>query len=110
MALESTGIPDSQSAAAYFITDGSSASERILKSIADEVDLALPDEVQVVLLDGRHGEGLQVVDFYDLISLPAVLIVMDDDQIYHMWTAPHLPTASNLMYTMRQAGVPLRGD
>jgi hypothetical protein len=109
MGLEFTGRPDRLGAAAYFISDGTARSEQELQDIARVVDESLPDEAQVVLLNGRVGEGASVVDFYDLTSLPTVLIVMDDDQLYQSWQ-PQLPSSSDVLYAMGQAGVRLRGD
>lgn len=109
MGLEFTSRPDRQGAAAYFITDGSPVTERSLRQTAEEADTYLPDEAQVVLLDGKSREGVEIADFYDLTSLPAVLIVMDDDQVFHSWTT-QMPTTQDVTYMMSQAGVPLRGD
>lgn len=109
MGLEFTGRPDREGAAAYFISDGSSTSATQLQAIADVVDTQLPEEAQVVLLNSNEREGSEVVDFYSIGSLPAILIVMDDDQIYQQWSAP-LPTAEDIIYMMGQAGVRLRGD
>jgi hypothetical protein len=109
MGLEFTSRPDRTGAAAYFISDGTPQSQRDLQQIAEAVDVSLPDEAQVVLLDGRVAEGAEVVDFYDITSLPAVLIVMDDDQIYHSWFM-QLPSSQDVLYMMGQAGVRLRGD
>lgn len=109
MGLEFTGRPDRNGAAAYFISDGTSTSLQELQAIATVVDTQLPDEAQVVLLNGNEREGSEIVDFYDLMTLPTILIVMDDDQIYHSWTAP-LPNAEDILYMMGQAGVRLRGD
>lgn len=109
MGLEFTGRPDREGAAVYFISDGTTSSTQELQSIAQVVDVQLPDEAQVVLLDGKGREGSEVSDFYDLAKLPAVLIVMDDDQLYQSWSAP-LPNAEDILYAMGQAGVRLRGD
>lgn len=109
MGLEFTGRPDRNGAAAYFISDGSVTSSDELQRLAAVVDTTLPDEAQVVLLDGKRAEGAEVVDFYDITTLPAILIVMDDDQIYHSWFV-QLPRAEDILYTMGQAGVRMRGD
>jgi len=109
MGLEFTGRPDRTGAAVYFISDGSSQSMQELQQIATIVDQSLPDEAQVIVLDGQVAEGAEVVDFYDLSTLPTVLIVMDDDQIYHAWSM-QLPSAEDVLYMMGQAGVRLRGD
>ena len=109
MGLEFTRRPDRTGAAAYFISDGTPQSERDLSEIAKVVDQSLPDEAQVVILNGQVSEGAEVVDFYDITSLPAVLIVMDDDQIYNAWYV-QLPSSEDILYMMGQAGVRLRGD
>lgn len=109
MGLETTGRPDREGAAIYFISNGTSSSEQELSEIAKVVDTSLPDEAQVVVLDGMRGEGAQVVDFYDITTLPAVLIIMDDDQIYHSWFV-QLPTVEDIIYMAGQAGIRMHGD
>jgi hypothetical protein len=109
MGLEFTSRPDRAGAAAYFIGDGTPQSEQNLQQIASVVDQSLPEEAQVVILDGQAAEGAEVVDFYGITSLPAVLIIMDDDQIYHAWYV-QLPSSEDVLYMMGQAGVRLRGD
>lgn len=84
-------------------------SERDIERLAQEVDSTLPDEAQVVVLDGTRAEGAQIADFYDITTLPAAMIVMDDDQLYQLWT-PQLPTADTIVYSIGQTGARLRGD
>ena len=110
MGLEFTAHPDRQGPAVYLISDGSSQSTEVLQQLAEEVDTSLPDESQVVLLDGSEREAVEITDFYDIQTLPAILIVMDDDQIHHGWYGHELPAADRVLYMMGQAGARLRGD
>ncbi len=101
MGLEFTNIPDRSGPAVYIIGDGSSMSEARLRQFGEEVDALTPDETQVVYLDPRSGDGLKIKEFYSLQALPCVLIVMDDDTIYHSWEV-QIPTADQVSYTLSQ--------
>jgi len=108
--LSFTKRHDHDGPATYFISDGSHANEQALGRIADELRTQLPETAQLVQLSGKAREAVQICDFYDITTLPAILIVRDDDQLYHSWLGVQLPQPSDIAYTLSQAGLHMRGD
>ena len=101
MALEFTSIPDRDGPAIYILTSGSSQLEDQLTKFGEEVDALTPDETQVCLLDPNSGDGLSIKEFYSLTTFPVIMIVMDDDTIYHLWTED-VPQPSEVSYYLSQ--------
>ncbi|HEY1085710.1 MAG TPA: hypothetical protein VGE34_03210 [Candidatus Saccharimonadales bacterium] len=110
MGLDFTNRKDSHGAATYMLSDGSYQSEKDLQQKATELTAQLGTNAQIVVLDGVRSEGQQVCDFYDITTLPAVLIVLDDDQIYQSWVGQNLPTTEDIAYALSQSGLHMRGD
>jgi hypothetical protein len=56
-----------------------------------------------VFLEIHGQDGRSVAEFYNIqeSSLPAVLIVMDDDTIYKSWFGVDLPSAEDVAYDLR---------
>lgn len=108
MGLEFTGRPDRQGPALYVIDKNVTEDERLV-ALATAVDTATNEDTQVVYLRMQSPEGQAVTNFYAITQFPAVLIVMDDDQIYQDWYYS-LPTADEVVLSMGRAGARLRGD
>ncbi len=102
MALEFTNIPDRTGPAVYLV--GMSMLENRLTAYGQELDKATDEKTQVVYLDVRSKDGAQVADFYDIqeSSLPAVLIVMDDDTIYKSWFGQDLPRPGDVAHDVKR--------
>ena len=101
MGLEFTNIPDRSGPAVYIFGDGTTQTELRLTAYGKEIDALTPDETQVVFLDPQRGDGLEVKEFYGLLSFPCVLIVMDDDTINQQWSGS-LPQADQVSYALSQ--------
>ena len=108
MGLGFTNRADKSGPAVYLLSNGTHTSEKEVQALANEITERMHESVQVIALDGRRGEGGHVADFYDVTTLPCVLIVMDDDQLYHSWMH-QLPTAADVSYMAGQAGARRRG-
>lgn len=101
MALSFTSIPDEHGPAVYIFGDGTSQLEQRLIAFGEEVDKLTPDETQVVYLDPNRGDGLRVKEFYALTNFPVVMIIMDDDTLYHTWDGT-LPQPDQVSYYLSQ--------
>lgn len=108
MALEFTGRPDRHGPALYLIAANRSGNEK-LKALGATVDDATSEDTQVVYLDTGSAEAQKISSFYGITQFPAVLIVLDDDQLAQSWTY-HLPAAEEVVYAIGRAGARMRGD
>ncbi len=108
MALEFSKIPDRNGPAVYLL--GSRMHETDLKRKGDEIDAALPEDVQVVYLDADSGDGARTADFYDILRerLPIIMIVNDDDTIHMTWEGASIPGADQIAYEVSRITGSLR--
>ena len=109
MSLSFTTIPDRHGAAVYLLSDGLSTTHRTLTDLANEVLKSTPDTQIVLIEDTRRGEGRAIVEFYGITSLPAILIVMDDDTVPHSWLHT-LPSPSEVSYQISQINGSMRAS
>lgn len=102
MTLDFTSIPDRQGPAVYLL--GLPPNEEALRQLGQEITVATAGAAQVVYLDSASADGIQVSEFYDVTieSLPAVLIVQDDDALYQSWTRSNLPAADVVTHYINQ--------
>jgi len=75
--------------------------EHELARLGEEIDSSTPDTTQVVLLDVTRGDGLSIKEFYGLTTFPTLMIVLDDDTVYQMWTYS-MPRADEVSYAVHQ--------
>lgn len=101
MALEFTSIPDRNGPAIYVLGDGTSQLEQQLIAFGDEVDRFVSEDIQVVYLDPFRDDGLRVKEFYALENFPVVMIVLDDDTIYQIWSN-EIPPVDQVAYYLHQ--------
>lgn len=93
MTLDFTSIPDRRGPAVYLL--GLPPNEDTLRQLGQEIVAQVGGAAQVVYLDSESADGIQVAEFYGLMreSLPAVLIVQDDDTLYQSWAGTDMPAA-----------------
>ncbi len=102
MGLEFTNIPDREGPAVYLL--GGAPHQRDLQVRGEAIDAATPDETQVVLLDIASANGVQVAEFYGFTheQLPVIMIIQDDDTLYHSWYGHDLPAADVVAHHLNQ--------
>jgi hypothetical protein len=81
--------------------DGTLTQQRQLEQLKKELEAVAPGR-QILLLSVKDRDGEGVRDFYDLAheSLPYILVIRDNDELAHMWSAPYIPTADQVAYTL----------
>lgn len=109
MALESTNIPDFIGAAVYMLHDGNTITEGNLLRLEQEIVQRTQNTVQIVRADVRMGDGLRIKEFYGITTLPAVMIIMDDDTVPQQW-GPELPRAEDVSYAVSQINGSMRSS
>lgn len=102
MTLDFTSIPDRQGPAVYLL--GLPPNEEALRRLGQEVVATTGGSAQVTYLDSTSADGIRVAEFYDIAieSLPAILIVQDDDTLYQSWTGMDLPAADVVAHYINQ--------
>jgi len=85
----------------YIFGDGTTQTEQRLTAYGEEIDKLTPNSTQVIYLDPRRGDGLQVAQFYSLRTFPCILVVMDDDTLYQHWEL-QLPMPDQVSYVLSQ--------
>lgn len=103
MGLDFTSIKDNDGAAVYIIYNPSLSEARRFEEFKKEV-LGSQPNAQVVLLDITSGDAEQVRDFYDIDpeSLPAVLVIADDDTLQYQWYGAEIPAVDVVCYHLSQ--------
>jgi hypothetical protein len=107
MGLESTSIPDRDGAAVYFLYDSRSNTETVrrVETTVAELDRQAPDN-DIEMVDIHSANGERVRSFYSipLESLPIVLVIRDDDTLFHQWTLDQLPSVNEVLHMIRTIG------
>ena len=95
-------IEDKPGVAIYVVHDGSPRSQDEMKNYGLEI-LQHTDK-QLLLIDGSSVDGRDILEFYTIKALPAVLLVRDDDELHHSWAGTDLPQAAQVAYIAEQVG------
>ncbi|MDX1765488.1 MAG: hypothetical protein R3313_00890 [Candidatus Saccharimonadales bacterium] len=102
MGLDFSDIKDETGAAVYALHNGFGAEERSVQRFCDK--LGDQAKVQIICLSAREKNGARVADFYDIQTLPAILIVRDSDEIAYSWFGPDLPSVQEVSHLVKQVG------
>lgn len=105
MGLSFTSIPDRSGAALYVLYDGTEIQRRKWQDVADKV--TAETKAQTLVLSVRDKDGEMIRDFYDLnpMVLPYILVVRDNDEIFHSWNGQSMPQLGDITYALKQVGV-----
>jgi len=88
---------DQEGAAVYMIHNGSGFEERALENLKDELQRRGVRH-QIQIFSSRAGDGEEILDFYDIMQTPAVLIVRDNDELFQYWVGQQLPDPGTLAH------------
>lgn len=101
MGLSFVGGEDKEGAAIYMLHDGSGPQERAMLDVKDRLErLKLPHQMQIFSV--RDKEGEEIRDFYDIQTMPTVMIIRDNDELAYFWTGEQIPDAETISYHARQ--------
>lgn len=99
MSLDFTDIPDREGAAIYILVNNSATMHGDMDRLSKDIN-EHATEAQVFVIDIASQDGEKTRDFYDINpdTLPAVLIVADDDQLRYSWTGAEIPAADMIAH------------
>jgi hypothetical protein len=102
MGLDFTNIKDEPGAAIFFLHDGTVQDKQQMKQLAVEVNTR--SKKQVIVTSSKDTIGRSIIDFFDLKGSHFILIVRDDDQLYHVWSDGERFDPAEVTYIAEQAG------
>lgn len=100
MGLSFVAGHDKEGAALYLLHDGSGPQERSMVDMKQRLEkLGLSHQIQVFSV--REEDGEQIRDFYDIQTMPSILLVRDNDELAYHWSG-QMPAAETISYHARQ--------
>jgi len=100
MGLSFVSGVDKEGAALYLLHDGSGPQERAMEYLKQQLErLGLSHQIQVFSV--RQEDGEEIRDFYDIQTMPSVLLVRDNDELAYSWSG-EMPPAETISYHARQ--------
>jgi hypothetical protein len=84
----------------YVIYNRATAEERLATDLADRLTR---EQLDVELLDADSAHGIQLVESYDVLGRPAVMLLKTDGSPIRIWQGREdLPTPSDVSYLAHQ--------
>jgi hypothetical protein len=100
MGLDFTNIKDDPGAAIFILHDGTEQDEKEMKELG--IDLNVKTKKQVIVTSATDTVGRNIIDFYHLSGSHFVLIVLEDDELYHVWSDGERFDPAEIMYFAEQ--------
>lgn len=88
---------DHHGAAIYMIHNGSGYEERALERLKGDLERRGVRH-QIQIFSSRAGDGEEILNFYDIMQTPAILIVRDNDELFQHWTGHQMPDVGTLAH------------
>ena len=83
----------------YLLYNRDTPAERQMADFAARLE---PEDVETELIDADSPRGIQLVETYDLMDRPAVLLIKADGAPLQTWQGEQLPTPTDIGYLAHQ--------
>ena len=85
---------------AYILYNRNSPAQRLAEGLADRLSDA---QVDSLLLDADSPRGIQMVDSYDILDRPAVVLMREDGSPLQIWQGEDsMPSVGDVSYLAHQ--------
>jgi hypothetical protein len=83
----------------YLLYNRQTAAERQMQELAKRLE---PAHLEVELVDADSPRGVQLMEHYDIMTRPVVLIVSGDGSPRQIWQGDQMPSPEDISYYAHQ--------